>query len=68
MITTSNETLTLYAADGRPKIAHLIEQRSDIGAVSCLKYARLTDGSLLSFVDDNTFLNLHTEELLHRRR
>ncbi|MGC1870509.1 MAG: hypothetical protein WA700_06080 [Acidobacteriaceae bacterium] len=71
-MTTFNETLTLYAASGKPMTAYLTEQRSDRiddgFYVVGVKYAHLADGTALSFVDDNTFRNLCTEELLHLRR
>jgi hypothetical protein len=67
------ESLWLYGKDGSKYRAYIHQERSDTATLdgeadftSGLKTARLEHGPALNFVDENTFENVVTGELLSR--
>jgi hypothetical protein len=67
------EELRLIAEDGRTKLTYIYQDydntpdRDGIPNPPGLRYARLQDGTPLNRVDENTFRNVITGELLRRR-
>ena len=66
------ETLVLYGEDGTPHRAFVHQEHIDassmdgVGSIPGMKTIRLQDGTPLNYVDDNTFKNPVTGELLSR--
>ena len=66
------KTLLLYGKDGTRYRAFVHEERIDTssmdgpGSIQGLKTVRLEDGTPLNYVDDNTFKNPVTGEVLSR--
>ena len=66
------ETLTLYGEDGTQHRAFVHQERIDassmdgVASIPGMKTIRLQDGTPLNYVDDQTFKNVVTEELLSR--
>lgn len=66
------ETLTLYGEDGSEHRAFVHQERiptshlQGVGSIAGLKTIRLQDGTPLNCVDDHTFKNAVTGELLSR--
>jgi hypothetical protein len=67
------ETLTLYGDDGTQYRAYVHQERistssmDGVGSIAGLKTIRLQDGTPLNQVDEQTFKNVATGELLSRR-
>ncbi len=66
------ETLTLYADDGSQHRAFIHQERINtssmdgVGSIPGLKTIRLADGTPLNYVDEQTFKNVATGQLLSR--
>ena len=66
------ETLTLYGEDGTQHRAFVHQERIDassmdgVASIPGMKTIRLQDGTPLNYVDDQTFKNVVTGELLSR--
>jgi len=66
------ETLTLYGEDGTQHPAFVHQERIDassmdgVASIPGMKTIRLQDGTPLNYVDDQTFKNVVTGELLSR--
>jgi hypothetical protein len=64
--------MILYGEDGKPYEAISSQRRIDVshmqgfGSIAGLASIRLADGTPLTPVDENTFKNLRTDELLTR--
>lgn len=67
------ESFWLYGKDGSPYWAHVYEDRINTSTLTGLssipgaRTARLQNGDYLNFVDENTFVNVATGELLSRK-
>ncbi len=65
------ESFWLYGEDGSMHRAHISQDRIDTTSLESptpgLKTARLQDGTHLELVDENTFRNAVTGELLSRK-
>jgi len=68
------ETLWLYGKDGTQHRAYIHQERIDTSSMDGpsstpgQKTCRLADGTPLNYVDENTFKNVLTGELLSRKR
>jgi hypothetical protein len=68
----STETLWLYGKDGSKHRAYITQERIDTSTFSGsssipgFKTAKLQDGTSLNVIDENTFKNVFTDELLYR--
>jgi hypothetical protein len=66
-------TILLYGQNGVQYQAHSLESRIDVstldgfGSIAGLSTVRLADGTPLNFVDENTFKNVLTGEMLSRK-
>jgi len=66
------DTLTLYGADGSQHRAFINQERistthmQGVGSIAGMKTIQLVDGTPLNYVDDQTFKNAVTGELLSR--
>jgi len=67
------ERITLIDKNGKQYTANIHEERANakdhddpLDVLPNLKRCRLVDGSDLNRVDENTFKNIHTGELLYR--
>jgi hypothetical protein len=66
------ETLLLYGEDGTQHRAFVHQERlnvssmNGVGSIPGMKTIRLQDGTPLNYVDDQTFANAVTGELLSR--
>jgi hypothetical protein len=66
------ETLTLYGEDGTQHRAFIHQERiptthmQGVGSMAGMKAIRLQDGTPLNYVDNETFKNAVTGELLTR--
>lgn len=61
------ESFWLYGKDGAKYRAYIHQERIGPGSILGPKTARLANGPALNFVDDNTFENAATGELLTRK-
>ncbi|MGA8430379.1 MAG: hypothetical protein WB729_11205 [Candidatus Sulfotelmatobacter sp.] len=65
-------TIALYGENGSKRQAVIVQSRNDvshmqgIGSMPGMAMARLIDGTPLNFVDETTFKNVLTGELLSR--
>jgi hypothetical protein len=60
------ESLWLYGKDGSMHRAHIYQER--VESLAGQKTALLQDGTHLNYVDENTFKNVVTGELLSREK
>jgi hypothetical protein len=66
------ETLTLYRENGTQVRAHIHQERLNtssfdgVGSIPGMQTIRLQDGTPLNYVDEKTFKNVVTGELLSR--
>ena len=66
------ETILLYGEDGTQHRAFVHQERIDtssmnsVGSISGLKTIRLQGGTPLNYIDEQTFQNVATGELLSR--